>query len=101
MSRTPSSAKPVTFGQPVTNGNEEDFENPRVQRLSVSREPTSYSHYNAVQFQREFNNRSNPPFVVEYPISSEAANQVVKKVGIKVTENEKYNLYEKQIFFSW
>ncbi|XP_033212039.1 ninjurin-2-like isoform X2 [Belonocnema kinseyi] len=80
MSRTPSSAKPVTFGQPVSHGNE-DFENSRVSRLSVSREP-SYSHYNAVQFQREFNNRNNPnnpPFVVEYPISSEAANQVVKK----------------------
>lgn len=86
MTRTPrrvpsSNTKPVTFGQPVVHGNnEEDCDNNlRVSRSN--REPiTSYSHYSAVQFQREFNNRYNTPFVVEYPIAAETVNQVIKKV---------------------
>ncbi|XP_043483862.1 ninjurin-2 isoform X1 [Leptopilina heterotoma] len=84
MTRTPrrvpsSTTKPVTFGQPVNHSNnEEEFENVRVTRSN--REPiTSYSHYSAVQFQREFNNRYNTPFVVEYPIASETVNQIIKK----------------------
>ena len=81
MARIPQS-KPVTFGQAVTHGDkEEEFENPRLSRLSISREPSSYSHYDAVQFQKEFNNHNNHPFVVEYPTSSKTAKPVSKKVG--------------------